>query len=77
MQKISEKPLQTLEDIIVSAFYVIVYLLNFNTGEPEYGCFRSPKRGDDLYSSRVMFKFKCLGKSLDDSVFFKRNARDK
>ena len=61
---------------VKSVFYVIVYRFNFNTGEPEYGCFRSPKRGDDLYAERVMLKFKWLRQLLDRHVFYDRGIRD-
>lgn len=56
-------------------FYVLVYRFNYNEGKYEYGAFRSPKRGDDLYAKRVLSRFTCLRKSLEDKWFFDRRKR--
>lgn len=59
-----------------SIFYVLVSRFNYQSGEQEYGGFRSPKRGDQLYSDRVMLKFKWLRQRLGDIIFFDRRIRD-
>jgi len=55
-------------------FYVVVWRFNY-LGKPEYACFRSAKRGDELYASRVMSKFAILGKHLEDRWFYNRKVR--
>lgn len=56
-------------------FYVLVYRFNYNEGKYEYGAFRSPKRGDDLYAERVMSRFTLLGKHLEARWFYNRMKR--
>lgn len=62
-------------------FYVLVYRFNYNEGEYEYGAFRSPKRGDESYSKRVVDKFVSLRDALEEEelgneIFFNRKERD-
>ncbi len=57
---------------IKNIFYVVVYRFNYNSGKYEYGCFRSPKRGDQQYAALTLDKFAALRSALDDRVFFDR-----
>lgn len=56
-------------------FWVLISGFNELENRYEYAVFRSPKRGDEKYARKVMFKFSKLGSMVKNEGFF--NVRDR
>jgi len=63
------------QDWVKEKFWVLISGFNKMEGRYEYRVFRSPKRGDQKYSRKVMFKFQGFKASVPNEGFFNYRAR--
>lgn len=58
------------EDWVKEKFWVLISGFNKMENRYEYSVFRSPKRGDEKYARKVMYKFQGLKACLPNKGFF-------
>lgn len=72
-----EEIISYYEDWVKQKFWVLISGFNKMEGIEEYAVFRSPKRGDEKYARKVMFKFQGFKASVPNESFFNYKARDR